>query len=328
MIIQKNKIVLIGSGYWGTNIANNLIKLGVKKFWIFDKNKKNLQTLKKRFPQNIEIINDIEPFYKDKNYNFFIYATPPSINFKLVQKALKFKKNIFLEKPGFKNLKEINKIKKLFPKESKKIMFGYIYMFNKFIEYIKSFCNDKKNGKILYIKFQRQNLGPIRNDVNVSYDLSSHDLSIINYIFPNKSIKIIKDQSYKLLNSKIADLSNLSLKINNFFIDINNSWINPDKIRRIIIITEKKMLLFDEMMKDNKIKIFNKYASYPKIEMLKNNFFKRKIKIHIGKNYSPKIQNNDPLYDEIKFFLENKNIYKTNIVFASKILKILDRLKN
>ena len=87
------------------------------------------------------------------------------------------------------------------------------------------------------------------------------------------------------------------------------------------------MLLFDEMMKDNKIKIFNKYTSYPKIEMLKNDFLK-KIKIHIGKNYSPRIKNNDPLYDEIKFFLENKNIYKTNIVFASKILKILDRLKN
>ena len=329
MNFHNTKIILIGSGYWGTNIANNLIKLGVKKFFIFDQNFKNSQTLKKRYPNSIEIIDDLEPYYKKKNFKYFIYATPPSKNFNLIQKALKNKKFIFIEKPGFKNLNEINKIKKMFPQESKKMFFGYIYLFNNYIEFIKKFCSNKKNGKILYMKFQRQNLGPIRNDVDVSYDLSSHDLSIIKYIFNNKKIKILKNQSYKLLNSKISDLSNISLKIDNIFIDINNSWINPDKIRRIIIITQKKMLLFDEMLEKNKIKIFNKYASYPKIEMMKNNFFNRKIKIYEGKNYSPKIKSNDPLYDEIKNFLQFKNyvVKKTNLKFATEILKLLKNLK-
>ena len=330
MKFQNTKIILIGSGYWGTNIANNLIKLGVKKFLIFDKNSKNSKTLKRRYPKKIEIINNLEPYYRNKNFKFFIYATPPSTNFELIKKALKHKKNVFIEKPGFKNLKEIIKIKNLYPKESKKLFFGYIYLFNNYIEFIKKFCNQKKNGKILYMKFQRQNLGPIRNDVNVSYDLSSHDLSILKYIFNKKKIKILKNQSYKLLNTKISDLSNLSLKIDDIFIDINNSWINPDKIRRIIIITQKKMLLFDEMLEKNKIKIFNKYASYPKIEMVKNNFFERKIKIYRGKNYSPKIQSNDTLYDEIKNFLQFKDkiVRKVNINFAKEILKILENLKN
>lgn len=330
MKFQNTKIILIGSGYWGTNIANNLIKLGVKKFLIFDKNSKNSKTLKSRYPKKIEIINNLEPYYKNKNFKFFIYATPPSTNFELIKKALEHKKNVFIEKPGFKNLKEIIKIKDLYPKESKKLFFGYIYLFNNYIEFIKKFCNEKKNGKILYMKFQRQNLGPIRNDVDVSYDLSSHDLSILKYIFNKKKIKILKNQSYKLLNTKISDLSNLSLKIDDIFIDINNSWINPDKIRRIIIITQKKMLLFDEMLEKNKIKIFNKYASYPKIEMLKNYFFERKIKIYQGKNYSPKIQSNDSLYDEIKNFLQFKDkiVRKVNINFAKEILKILENLKN
>jgi predicted dehydrogenase len=204
-------------------------------------------------------------------------------------------------------------------------------MFNNYINYIKKFINNRKNGKILYIKFQRQNLGPIRNDVDVSYDLSSHDLSIINFLFNNKKFKIIKNQSYKLLNSKIADLSNLSFKINDIFIDINNSWINPDKIRRLIIITKKKMLLFDEMLNKDKIKIYNKYADYPKTELLKNNFFNRKIKIHIGKNISPKIKNNDSLFDEMKFYTNSnkKKIYKNkylNINAGKSILKILSNL--
>ena len=328
---MQKKIVLIGAGYWGTNIANNLVKLGIKKFWLYDSSKKSSAILKKRFPKNIIIISNIDKFYKDKNFKYFIYATPPSKNLRLIIPALKNKKIIFIEKPGFKNLNEINFIMKKYPKEVKSIMFGYIYMFNNYINYIKKFINNRKNGKILYIKFQRQNLGPIRNDVDVSYDLSSHDLSIINFLFNNKKFKIIKNQSYKLLNSKIADLSNLSFKINDIFIDINNSWINPDKIRRLIIITKKKMLLFDEMLNKDKIKIYNKYADYPKTELLKNNFFNRKIKIHIGKNISPKIKNNDSLFDEMKFYTNSnkKKIYKNkylNINAGKSILKILSNL--
>ncbi|MDC0416928.1 Gfo/Idh/MocA family oxidoreductase [Candidatus Pelagibacter sp.] len=329
MYSQKNKVVLIGSGYWGTNIANNLVKLGVEKFYIFDVNHKNLITLKKRFPNKIEIIKDINTCYSNSEYKYFIYATPPSINYRLIKNALKNNKYIFIEKPGFKNLNEINKLILKYPIASNRMMFGYIYTFNNYVNYIKKFCNDKKNGKILYMKFQRQNLGPIRNDVNVSYDLSSHDISIIKYIFPKKKLKIIKNQSYKLLNSRISDISNLSFKIDNTFIDINNSWINPDKIRRIIIITKKRMLLFDEMLVKDKLKIFNKYASYPKIEMLKNNFFNRKIKIFIGKNFTPRLKANDTLKDEIKHFLKfnsKKNKF-CNVYFAKEILKILADLK-
>ena len=328
---MQKKIVLIGAGYWGTNIANNLVKLGIKNFWLYDSSKKSSIILKRRYPKNINIVSNLDKFYKDKNFKYFIYATPPSKNFKLIIPALKNKKIIFVEKPGFKDLKEINLIIKKYPKEIKSIMFGYIYMFNNYINYIKKFINDKKNGRILYIKFQRQNLGPIRNDVDVSYDLSSHDLSIINFLFDNKNFKILKNQSYKLLNSKIADISNLSFKINDIFIDINNSWINPDKIRRLIIITKKKMLLFDEMLNKDKIRIFNKYADYPKTELLKNNFFNRKIKIHVGKNISPKIIDNDSLYDEMKFFINSneKTINKKkyfNIKAGKYVLKILSNL--
>ena len=72
--------------------------------------------------------------------------------------------------------------------------------------------------------------GPIRNDVNVSYDLSSHDLSILYYLF-NKLPKKISSNSHAILKKNISDISNLSFKLKNFFVDINNSWLNPDKIR-------------------------------------------------------------------------------------------------
>ena len=112
-------------------------------------------------------------------------------------------------------------------KNKKILMFGYIYIFNKYIKFIKKFISNKENGKLLYINFQRQNLGPIRNDVDVSYDLSAHDLSIIVYLssennLPNK----INHNSYKILKKDISDISNLeALKLKIFYADINNSWI-------------------------------------------------------------------------------------------------------
>ena len=159
---KKSNVVLVGTGYWGTNIAKNLIKLNVPQIIVYDANINNSKLLKSRFGQRIEIINDFNFLINDKKLKYFIFATPPSTNLKLVEKALLHKKKIFVEKPGFKNFKEIDYLIKKYPKQVSSITFGYIYIFNNYIKFIKKFIDNKSNGKILYIKFQRQNLGPIR----------------------------------------------------------------------------------------------------------------------------------------------------------------------
>ena len=323
---KKNDTALIGCGYWGTNIAKVLTKIKKNKIIIYDENRSNSIILNKRFPDKTTISKSLKNILHDKNTKNIILATPPEKNYRLLKQCIENKKNIFIEKPGLKNYSEIMKIKKM--KNSKILMFGYIYLFNNNIKYLKKYINAKKNGKILYINFQRQNLGPIRNDVSASYDLSSHDLSIFLYLF-NKLPKIIMDSSYSILKKNISDISNLSLKYKNFFVDINNNWLSPDKIRRITIITNKKMLLFNEMLSDNKIKIYNKYAKYPKISEFDNKFFNKNAKIYLGKNYSPKISENDSLLDEIKYFFKcaKRNTKPvTDIDFATKILKILNKV--
>ena len=291
--------------------------------YIYDKKSDNINILVKKFPNKFIISNNYKSLLENHSIKNFVFATPPSQNFKLVSEALIFKKKIFLEKPGFKNYEEIQKIKSRYPNEINNIYFGYIYMFNNYIKYIKNFIQDKKNGKVIYVKCQRQNLGPIRNDVDVNYDLSTHDLSILIYFFGDK-IKVLSNLRHNILKKNIADISNLSLKIKDFFADINNSWLNPDKIRRITIITNKKMLLFDEMKQHKKIKIYNKYAEYPKIKNLsKINFFKN-AKIYEGNSFEPKIKDNDPLYDELNYYLySNKKRNIINFKLASKILKLI-----
>ncbi len=233
----NKKITIIGAGYWGTVIVNTLIKIGIKDITVFDVNKKNLNILKKKF-LNVRIEKNFQNILKNKILKDIFVATPPSKNYKIVKDLIFNDKNVFLEKPGFLNLNQTKKIKNILNRKNK-FMFGYVYCYNNYINKIKKILEKKYLGDILYISFNRQNLGPVRNDVDVDYDLTSHDLSIILKLF-GKTPKITSFKKYNLLNDKIADISNLHLKLENIPIDINNSWLNPTKERLIKIIGKKK----------------------------------------------------------------------------------------
>ena len=158
---------------------------------------------------------------------------------------------------------------------------------------------NKKLGKLLYIRFQRQNLGPIRSDVNSSYDLSSHDLSIILYIF-GKLPKLIKHIHYPILKKRTSDISNLHMKVNDIYIDIDTSWLNPNKIRTITIVEKKMLFLMNKFRSTSKN--FNKYAKYP--DMTK---FDKKLcstQVYHGTKVL-NIKNAPPLKNELKHFFES-----------------------
>ena len=324
---NKNRhIAIIGCGYWGTIITKTLINLGYKYIHIFDSNIKNSNTLKKKY-KNVLIEKSYNKILSNNNINDLFFATPPSKNFDLIKKAILNKKKIFLEKPGVIKSLELKKLMKMDEKNVNQVMFGYVYCFNDYIKYIKRVISKKILGKLLYINFQRQNLGPIRNDVDVAYDLTSHDLSIILFLF-GKLPKKLSHIKYPILKKNISDISNLHMKLDDTFIDINNSWINPTKVRKINIVGSKKMLSFDEMDLNNPIKIYNKYAKYPKIHEFNKKFFEAKALIYQGKNFSPKIKFTPSLSNEIKYFLKlkMKDIPITNFSFSLKILKFLETI--
>ncbi len=320
---KNQKIVLIGCGYWGTIIAKTLINLKFKRIIINDLDKKNSFSLKKKYNQLI-IENNFQEIINNKLIKNIFIAIPPSKSFDIIKKCLKVGKNVFVEKPGVINLKQLNIINKIAQKNKCKLMFGYIYCYNDYIDKIKKIINSNILGKITYVSFQRQNLGPIRSDVDVDYDLTSHDLSIILKLF-GKLPKVLSFKKYQILKKGISDISNLHLKLDNFFVDISNSWLNPTKVRKISIIGEKKMLLFDEMNMHEPIKIYNQYAKYPKIQQFKKKFFEAKAQVYHGKNYSVKIKSKPPLNNEIKSFFNSKK-NETDFKIANDILKFLKRI--
>tara|TARA_B100000945_G_scaffold317182_1_gene319527 strand:- start:971 stop:1945 length:975 start_codon:yes stop_codon:yes gene_type:complete len=319
----KKEIAVFGCGYWGTIVINSILKLKLfKKIYIYDPDYKKVSILKKRF-KNVLIYRNFNEIYKDKNIKNIYLATHPDINYSVLKQCIKNKKNILIEKPGLTNLNQFKKIKQLIKKNKIRIFFGYVYLFNQYIKYIKKIIAKKTLGNIKYINFQRQNFGPIRDGVSSIFDLATHDLSILHFIF-NKTSKLKKIVKHDLLNKKNFDISYLNLELGKIKVDINVSWLNPEKIRKIIFIGSKKMLVFDEMNKKKPIQIFNNYVYFPKIDKFSKQYFGKTHYIFKGKSISLKLNTKLPLDEEIRAFVNEKKIIP-DIDFSENIIKTLSK---
>ena len=323
--MKKNKkIAVLGCGYWGTIVVNTLISMKLfDKIYIYDPDLNKVNILINKFKKKIQysnyksIVNNIE--IKD-----IFLATPPKNNFNLLKELIVAKKNILVEKPGLISLKDFKIIKNLLKTNNVKLLFGYVYIYNQYIKFIKKLIKSKKLGAIRYINFQRQNFGPIRSNVSSIYDLATHDLSILHFFFDKASV--LKNKiKHDILKKKNFDISFLNLEIDKTKVDINVSWLNPEKIRKIIIIGSKKMLVFDEMNNRKPIQIYDNYVSFPKIDKFSKNFFNQSKYIYKGKSRSVRFKEKKSLNEEIKHFLKS-NMIITDIDFSEKIIKTISKL--
>ena len=320
-----HKTAIIGTGYWGSIIVNTLVKITKKKIIVYDKLRENSSLLKRKFKKRILIAKNFEEVIKNKNIKNIILATHPSVNYYIGKKILSSNKNLFVEKPIVTDPKKLSKLIELAKQNKKILMGGYIYIFNSYINKIKTILKKKELGVIKYIEIQRKNLGPIRNELDSHFDLGSHDLSILKYLF-KKKFQINKIIKRNILKKNISDITSINLNIGNIRCEIISSWLNPTKERKILIIGSKKMLLFDEMDTKNKLRIFNKYAYYPKITKFKDNYFLSKARIYLGKTKNILLKESDTLKDELIHFEKSSDLNNepiTNGKFCLDILKII-----
>ena len=325
---KKHKIGIIGCGYWATNLIKTLEDCGFKDIEVFDKSNEKIKAIKKNF-SFLKVANSFNDLI-DKNFYCIFLITPSSTHYELSIKILNKGHNLFLEKPGTLKFKHIKRLTEISKNKRSTLMIGYIYNYNIYINYIKKILDKGILGKIKYIYFERSNLGPIRNDTSCVWDLASHDVSTTYYLL-NKIPVIQNVTGNKLLNKKFFDISYIKLNCAGVKVEIKSSWLNPEKIRKMIIIGEKKMLQFDEISKTDKINIYNKYATYPKISNFKKNFFSPHANIYLGSTVSPKIKFQSPMVNELNHFfscIKNRKNPITNGFYAQKILKLLENIDN
>jgi len=222
------KICLIGYGYWGGILHKNLIKLGYNNIQIVD------ITL-----NNMELISD--------SFDAFFISTPFKTHYDILLKISKFKnKKIWCEKPLVDGLDELNEIYNLMELNNNSLFVDWTYTFNPCVNELKNILSSKKLKQII---LNRTNNGPYRNDCSSIQDLSSHDLSILYFLFEDKEF------DFNFNEFSIDNKTNFGSSVSWSYSDglqilINSSWQHETKNRVSIFISENdEIVVFDDIKK-------------------------------------------------------------------------------
>lgn len=316
------KVALIGLGYWGRKIHRILKNsLSVELICICDISENRIIELSENGSTVTTYLN-----YKEIDINTIdavFISTPASTHYKISSYFLLNKVNVFCEKPGFCSIEEGMNLKNILNRNVVTYMVGYTFLYNDVVNYVKNCMVENRMGQILYSDFIRAGLGPMREDVNVLYDLASHDISIANYFF-GKAVNVLASaQSYNVKGH--YDVASLVINYNNSVcVNIRVSWIEPYKQRIIKIISSSMMTEINDTNTFDKLRLYKKGITYQKNDAEYASF---QTSLTDGDVLFPKVDYKEPLKNEISHFIHciKLNIEpRTNIVQALDVVRIIE----
>lgn len=319
------KIGVLGLGYWGPNLVRNfLAQRDVKNVIGCDQRDERLKFIKDKFP-SVELTKDcLELFSGDADV--IVIATPVDSHFNFAKKALESGKHIWVEKPFTSNSRQAEELIELAEKKNLKIFVDHTFIYTGAVRKMKELVEKGELGKILYFDSVRINLGLFQNDVNVMWDLTPHDLSIMNYVISDHKVTGVCATGIANYSGH-ENIAHLSVYFDdNCFAHFHVNWTSPVKIRRMMVGGDKKMLVFDDMENFEKIKVYDAGVNINSAEKK----YDALVQYRMGDMYSPKVAQTEALAlaaDEfIKSINENRQPLTSGIdgLMVVKILEASD----
>ncbi len=316
------QIAVIGIGYWGPNLVRNFLKhASVDKICCYDVDKKRLHTVCKEFPK-VTAASGYEQILSDPSVDAIVLSTPVASHFDLAKQALEHGKHVLIEKPITSNVQQAEKLIDLADKKSLRLMVDHIFVYNGAVQKMKQIIDSGEIGNIMYFDAVRINLGLFQHDVNVLWDLATHDLSIMRYLYsmkPRAVSAIGKGHFHQL-----EDIAYLTVLFENDCIaHFHVNWLAPVKVRTILIGGSQKMIVYDEMETTEKIKVYDKGVEVTSREGV----YKTLIGYRRGDVYVPKFDTSEPLANVVDEFIGAIQKNKTPLTDGNAGLEIVDILE-
>ena len=303
---KKLNVALIGLGYWGPKLLNALIQnpsINVK--YICDLKKERVQTYLNIYP-NLKKAENLDEIINDKEIDAIAIATPTSSHYELAKRSLEAGKHVLVEKPITENSKQALELCLL--AESKKLilMVDHIYLFNGATLKIKELIKEGTIGNLYYLDAVRVNLGLFQHDSNVLWDLGPHDISIIDFLIdksPKSVIAIGTSHVQPYKNGKqFEEITYITLLYeSNFVAHIHLNWLSPVKVRKVLIGGDKKMVVWNDLLSDEKIKIYDHGLEIVE-EQQKHEAL---VNYRLGDILTPAIDRQEPLKKLVSSFVKS-----------------------
>ena len=295
------RIGIIGCGHWGMNHIRIFSQTSLGRVVLCADRDAGRRVLVRRLYPNVKILSDYRDMLKNHLVDAVVVATPTATHFDLVKECLEHNRHVLCEKPLTTRLWEAEQLVALARKKKRLLFVGHTFLFNLGIQRLAAFIREGRIGRPLYIRSLRTNLGPIRDDVNVVWDLASHDISILCHLLDKDPLEVTA-KGAMLLTRKIEEIAVITFTYpRNVIATVQVSWLDPRKVREITVVGSKKMAIWDDLNPDEPIRIYDKgvmkerdYRTFGEFHYLSRD----------GDIVIPKIRLVEPLQVEGNAFLE------------------------
>jgi len=293
------KFGVIGYGYWGPNVVRNLERLDeAKVVAVCDMSASARKKVAKAYP-DVRVTDNAAELMTSPEIDAIAVVTPVWTHYELAKAALENGKHIFVEKPFTSNRAQAEELIELAARKNLKIMVDHTFLFTGAVQKIKQLLEEGSLGRLYYYDSTRVNLGLFQHDVNVIWDLAPHDLSIMDHLI-QETPEAVSATGQTHLNGH-EDIAFITLYFpDNVIAHVNVNWLSPVKVRTTLIGGEKKMLVWNDLEADEKVKIYDKGVHVTSQEGLYNLL----VNYRSGDMWAPQIEQVEALHRELAYFVD------------------------
>ncbi len=293
------RIGVIGYGYWGPNIVRNLRGLdGCQVSAVCDQSPAALKRVQQTHP-DLAVTTKSSELFASPEIDAIAVVTPVGAHFELAKAALEHGKHVFVEKPFTSTTRQAEELIELAERKNLKIMVDHTFLFTGAVRKIRELIDDGVLGSLYYYDSTRVNLGLFQHDVSVVWDLAPHDLSIMSFLIPEEPEAVIATGQAHL-NGHV-DVAFLTIYFpGNTIAHINVNWLSPVKVRTTLIGGEKKMLVWNDLEADEKLKIYDKGVQMGNGQGL----YELMVSYRSGDMWAPRVEQAEALRVELGYFID------------------------
>jgi predicted dehydrogenase len=283
------KIGVVGLNYWGPNLVRNFNDLA-ELTWICDLDEDHLKPLAASYP-DARATTSFDDLLADDDLDAVVIATPVPTHYALAKQALEAGKHVFVEKPPAMRAVEMDELVALAADKDRVLMPGHLLLYHPGVLKVKELIDSGELGDVLCVYGNRVNLGIVRSNENALWSLGVHDLSVILH-FLDEDPELATAQGSASIHPGVEDVVFCFLRFPSGKIaHMHLSWLDPHKMRKMTVVGDEKMVVFDDMEPERKVTVYEKRAGAAG-------------ELHSGDISIPKISTAEPLRLECAYFLE------------------------
>lgn len=294
-------VAVVGLGYWGPNWVRNLEQLQcARRLVACDLDAPRRNRVKELHPA-VEVTASFDDILRDPEIDAVVVATPVSTHYKLARLVLESGKSVMVEKPLAMSRREAGDLVRLARGCRRTLMVGHTFLYSAPVLKTREIIQSGELGDIFYISSVRANLGLFQHDVNVAWDLATHDISIILWLL-DRVPQAVSCQGQSHYCKDVEDVALLTLHFSDRVIAfIHVSWLDPSKIRRTTIVGSQKMLVYDDTAPQEKLRIYDRGVT---MQRYYDTFGEFQFSYRYGDILIPRLDESEPLRQECAHFVD------------------------